>query len=253
MKRPGFLMIALALAALFFGWRTYRAWTGPAYGIPPPPSAPAVPPIGISPEDPPQAVELSAPVAYITARPVFRPDRRPFQENASIVPARNYDQELSRFTLLGVLLLGDMKKAVVTGKSPGRPERYELSPGETLPGFVVKEIQQDGVLLEADGKEFLLPLYAGAPKVQGTGGLRTDLPSTQASPASAGQTRPPPAPIRADSVSAPARTGSAGAVPAKTQAPASVAPPGLTGSPAEAFQQRPYRGRVRPTYVPGQR
>jgi general secretion pathway protein N len=253
MKRPGFLIFAMALAALFFGWRTYRAWNAPAVAVAPPPPGPAVVPIGISQEETPQAVDLSAPVASILARPVFRPDRRPFQEASLAVPARNYEQELSRYTLLGVLLLGDLTRAVITGKAPGRPERFEVGPGESLPGFDVKEIRQDGVLLTTDGKEFTLPLYAGAPKAQGAGALRTELPPRQApaAPSPPGSSRPPAAPARAETGAAPARAGTAGAIPPRVQpqAPAAATPqPGT----APAYQS-PYRGRVRPSYVPGQR
>jgi hypothetical protein len=198
-------------------------------------------------------VDLSSPVASIVAKPVFRPDRRPFQENASTVPSRNYEQELSRFTLLGVLLLEDMKKAVITGNTPGRPERYEVGPGESLPGFEVKEIQQEGVLLTADGKEFLLPLYAGAPKVQGPGGLRTELPPPQAPAASlpAGQSRPPAAPVRAETGAATAPAGTVGGSPGRIQPPAAVAAPGQPGT--VPVYQSPYRGRLRPSLMPGQR
>jgi hypothetical protein len=200
-------------------------------------------------------MDLSAPVLSIMARPLFRPDRRPFQETAVTVPSRNYDQELSRFTLLGVLLLGDTKKAVITGKAPGRPERYEVGPGESLPGFEVKEVQQEGVLLMADGKEFLLPLYAGGPKVQGTGGLRTEVRPPQAPPASppAGQARPQATTARPETGAAPALAGTVGGSPGRIQPPAAVAAPAPPRPGGPVVPASPYRGRVRPTYVPGQR
>lgn len=253
MKRPGFLIFVMALAALTFGWRAYQAWTEPTAAAARQPPGPEVVPIGSSPEEAPHVSDLSAPVASILARPVFRPDRQPFREAVVTVPARNYEQELSRFTLLGVLLLGDTQKAVITGKSPGRPERYEIGIGESLPGFEVKEIQQEGVLLTADGKEFLLPLYAGAPKVQGSGSLRTELQPHQAPAASApaASSRPPAAPARAESGTAPTRVGTAGAMPTRVPPPAAATAPLQPGSAPE--YQRAYRGRVRPTYVPAQR
>lgn len=253
MSRASLWIPLLALASLFFGWRGYDAWTVPAKAVGLAPPRTAVAPFGVSSEDPPQAADLVAPVAVIVARPVFRPDRRPFQETAVTVPTRNYEQELSRFTLLGVLQFGDMKKAVITGKTPGRTERYEIGPGESLPGFEVKEIQQEGVLLTADGKEFLLPLYAGAPKVQGPGGLRTELPpppSTGASPP-AGQARPPAAPVQAGSGAASGRGETAGEIPGRAQPPAAVAAPGQPGTAPPSPST--YRGRLRPTFLPGQR
>lgn len=255
MRRPGFLIFVMALAALIFGWRAYQAWTEPTAAVAPQPPGPEVVPIGISPEEAPHVSDLSAPVASILARPVFRPDRQPFREAVVTVPARNYEQELSRFTLLGVLLLGDTQRAVITGKPPGPRERYEIGIGESLPGFEVKEIQQEGVLLKADGKEFLLPLYAGAPKVQGASGLRTELPPPPQAPAAsapAGQARPPAPPARADTGPSPAQAATAGGIPARAQPPAVVAAPGRPAAQAPAYQS-PYRGRVRPTYVPGQR
>jgi hypothetical protein len=255
MNRPGFLISVLALAALFFGWRSYEAWTGPGGAVRLPPSSSPVAPIGITPEETLHAVDLSAPMASILARPVFRPDRRPYQENVASVPSRNYEQELSRFTLLGVLLLGDMKKAVITGKTPGRPERYEVVPGESLPGFVVKEVQQEGVLLTADGKEFLLPLYAGAPKVQGPGGLRTEVRPPQAPPASptAGQARPQATTAQPETGAAPAQAGTVGGSTGRVQPPAAVAAPAPPRPERPVDPASPYRGRARPTYVPGQR
>jgi hypothetical protein len=110
-------------------------------------------------------MDLSAPVASIVARPLFRPDRKAYREEAVQVPRRNYEAELTRFKLLGVLLLGKDRKGIVVGKGgTGREERWEVMPGDSLPGFTVKEIGTDGVTLTADGREFLLPLYAGAPK-----------------------------------------------------------------------------------------
>jgi hypothetical protein len=104
-------------------------------------------------------------VVHIVARPVFRPDRQPFREEAVQIPQRNYEAELGRFTLLGVLLLGKDKKGVVVGKGgAGRDERWEVAPGDSLPGFSVKDVGTEGLTLTADGRDFLLPLYAGGPK-----------------------------------------------------------------------------------------
>ena len=38
MRRPAFWIPLLALAVLFFGWQSYKAWTGPVLpGVAPPP------------------------------------------------------------------------------------------------------------------------------------------------------------------------------------------------------------------------
>jgi hypothetical protein len=249
MKRPTFLITALALAALFFGWRTYEAWTNPVVVVAAPPVAgtAAVPALSASP-DPSVPADLSGMAASIIARPVFRPDRKPFREEAAPAPPkRNYEAEMARFTLLGVLLLGNEKKGVVVGKAAtGREERWEVAPGDSLPGFTVKDIGADGLTLSADDKEFLLPLYAGGPK--GTAGqpVRTDVgpprQQTSAPPAAKGGSAPAPAPGTAPA-----------ARPVSPTVTAPVAPPASAAPPASDPQDS-NRGRLmRPTYMPGRR
>lgn len=176
MRRPALVIPVLAAAALFFGWETYTAWTaaeGPADG----------PAAGIAPGPRPDAAadntsregDLPVQVAVITLKPLFRPDRQPFHENAAVTAQRNYQAELARFSLVGVLLQGDERKGLVVSTASGRQDRWEVGAGDSIPGFTVKEVQTDGLALAADGKEFLLPLYAGGPKGQGAGSLRTEI------------------------------------------------------------------------------
>ncbi|MBI5343475.1 MAG: hypothetical protein HZB63_09250 [Deltaproteobacteria bacterium] len=225
MNRPGFVIPALALAALFFGWRAYEAWTGPIRTAGVVSSAPAAVPIGVSTEEAAPPSDLSALAASVGARPVFRPDRQPYREDAAGQSKRNYDAEISRFTLLGVLLLGNDKKGVVVGKgTAGRSERWEVAPGDALPGFLVKEIGSDGITLAADEREFLLPLYAGGPKgPPAQGAVRTEVAPARPS-ASPAQPVPPK------------QAGSAGpaAQPARATPPPAVAPPPAAGAPTAA-------------------
>jgi hypothetical protein len=248
MNRPGFLIPVMACAIFFFGWKTYETWTRPQAAVRSLTAAGPVAPVGISPAEAPPAVDPSAAVASITARPLFRPDRRTFQDNAASSTSRDYEAELSRLTLLGVILLGDMKKAVITGKAPGRPERYEVAPGESLEGFAVKEILQDGVRLAADDKEFLLPLYAGSPKAQGSVLLRTELaPSPASLPKDrAGASTPPTVPPRGATETKPAAS-LPGAPPGGATG---YQPPGPGTQPAPVYLDR---RRIRPPYVPRQR
>jgi hypothetical protein len=102
-------------------------------------------------------------VAAVAARPIFRPDRQPFREQGSGASGRNYESELSRYTLLGVLGFGDAPVGVVVGKAGNKGERWEVRKGDPLPGFTVEEVGMEGLRLTADGREFLLPLYAGPP------------------------------------------------------------------------------------------
>jgi hypothetical protein len=248
MSRPGFLIPVLALAALFFGWRAYDAWTGPLGAVGPPPSNPPAVPIGVSKEEAPPPLDLSAPVVSIVARPVFRQDRKPFREETATIPKRNYEAELARFTLLGVLLLGKDRKGIVVGKGgTGKEERWEVNPGDSLPGFVVKEVGAEGVMLSADDREFLLPLYAGGPKVlPGQGPVRTEVA--------------PPRPPAASAQPAPARPPGASPPPVPAGQAGTVRPPGnAASSPSIAVPPRTdptdyRRGRtLRPTYIPGRR
>lgn len=259
MRSPALLISVLAFAALFFGWRTYEAWTTPvAAALPSPTVRTAVAPAGLSPADPLPPVDLSGMAASILARPVFRPDRTPYREEAATAPPkRNYDAEMARFTLLGVLLLGDEKKGVVVGKAgTGRQERWEVGPGDVLPGFTVKDIGADGITLAADGKEFLLPLYAGGPKgPAGQAPVRTEVGPPRA-PAAAPQPAPPARGGNASGTAPAARpltpTAAPPASPPPTAPPAS-APPGV-GMPAPREPLDFNRGRqFRPTYLPGRR
>ena len=134
---------------------------------------------------------------------------------------------MSRFSLLGVLGFGDAPVGVVTRKTGNQTDRWELKAGDPLPGFVVKEVRMDGLLLAADGREFLLPLYAGAPTAA-PGALRTEATRRDAAPI----------PIAPPASAVPARPAG--------PAPASLTPrvpPFPSGTPP-AFT---------PRYVPGRR
>ncbi|MBM2828973.1 MAG: hypothetical protein HW408_1505 [Actinobacteria bacterium] len=193
MSQTRILNLVLALSVIFFGWRSYEAWTKPVAVVVSPSSGTPVTPIGVSqPDSLAVPADLSANVALIVARPVFRPDRKPFSEGGSGFSQRNYDAELSRFTLLGVLQMGNEKKGIVVGKGAGtRDERWEVGPGEDLPGFKVKDLGAEGMTLAADGREFVLPLYAGGPKGQaGQTPVRTE---TTRQPAQVSKPQPAPA------------------------------------------------------------
>lgn len=231
MRKPALLALAFAFAALFFGWETRQAWQGA------PGAQYAAAPVlqgawqpGAASPDPTPPADQTAAVSAVTARPLFRPDRKPFVEASAGVSARNYEAELSRFTLLGVLSFGDEMKGLVASRSGARTDRWELKAGESFPGFTVKEVRTDSLLVTADGREFQLPLYAGPPT--GTGGaLRTDVPRT-ASPAPSAATAPAQPTPRAAPAAVPT------ASPAHPQTPVPTAPP----------QRDP-----RPRYVPGRR
>ena len=190
MRRPALATLALSLLALLFGWETRQAMrTTPGGqdnaaaartefwqpGLPTP-----------DPQPPPDPGPF---VSAITARPLFRQDRQPFREQTATASVRNYEAELSRYTLLGVLGFGDAPFAVVVGKIGNKGERWEVKKGDAFQGFRVEEVGVEGLRLTADGKEFLLPLYAGAPTATG-GAVRTDTTRRGAAPVSASGATP---------------------------------------------------------------
>jgi hypothetical protein len=203
MRKPALLAVALSFLALFFGWETWRAWRAPLPASDNGARAPgALWQPGAAVPDPAPPPETGSLLAAIAARPLFRSDRKPSGEGG--VSSRAYEQELSRFSLIGILVIGDDQKGLVVSKGGPRTDRWEVKAGESLPGFTVKEVRTDGLALAADGREFLLPLYAGAPTATG-GAIRTDVqrrdgapaPNPAASPTtSASPSRPAPAPAQ---------------------------------------------------------
>lgn len=231
MRRPALATLALSLLALLFGWETRQALLETPGGKDNAATAPAgawQP--GISARDPQPPPDPAPTASAVSARPLFRPDRQPFREQAgSPISARNHEAEMSRFSLLGVLGFGNEPVGVVTRKTGNKTDRWELKAGDALEGFMVKEVRMDGLLLSADGREFLLPLYAGAPTAA-PGALRTEAPRRDAAPKSIA----PPA----------------AAVPSR---PAELAPPSRApgASPAPFSSGTP--PAVTPRYIPGRR
>jgi hypothetical protein len=226
-RRPVLATLALSLLALLFGWETRQALRATPGGQNNAATAEAWQP-GISAPDPQPPPDPAAAAAAVVARPLFRPDRQPFREQAgSPFSARNYEAELSRFTLLGVLSFGDELKGLVVSRIGGRTDRWELKAGESFPGFTVKEVRADGLLVTADGQEFQLPLYAGSPTATG-GVLRTDVPKAA------------PSPAKASAPTAPAQPAAPSAAP-----PAPVARPKPSMPPTQRY--------LRPRKVPENR
>jgi len=217
-RRPALATLALSLLALLFGWEARQALRATPGGQDNAAPAVAWQPGAASPD--PQPPPDPTPVATaIAARPIFRADRQPFREQAaSPVAARNYDSELSRFTLLGVFGFGEEPVGVVAGKTGNKTDRWEVKAGDVLPGFTVKEVGVEGLQLTADGREFLLPLYAGPPTAA-AGALRTEIPRRDAAP-------PPAAPgIPASAKPAAMPAPAPAAVPAPAQPRPAYTPP----------------------------
>jgi len=195
-RRPALATIGLSLLALLFGWETRQALRTTPAGQDNAATAGVWQP-GVSAPDPQTPPDPTPVVAAVTARPLFRPDRQPFREQGSGASGRNHETELSRYTLLGVLGFGDAPFAVVVGKAGNKGERWEVKKGDSFQGFTVKEVGMEGLRLTADGGEFLLPLYAGAPPAarpvappaSAAPARPAGIPAAAAAPA---QTIPPP-------------------------------------------------------------
>lgn len=247
MRRPALATLALSLLALFFGWETRQALRETPGGQDNTATASAgVWQPGLSAPDPQPPPDPAPAAAAIMARPLFRPDRQPFREQSAAV--RNYEAELSRYTLLGVLGFGDAPVGVVVGKAGSKGERWEVKRGDSLQGFKVKEVGMEGLRLTADGKEFLLPLYAGAPTAA-AGSLRTETPRRNAAQPAATAGFP-----------ASAKPGAPAVLPRPATPPGSIVPsrpPGFPAAPAPSVTPPPGpdipRPPVGPRYIPGRR
>lgn len=233
MRRPALLVAALCSLALFFGWKARNAWLS----APPPvdntgrassdlwqPGAPV--------PDPSPPPDSTAAVSAIVSRPLFRADRLPFREDAGAAAGRNYESELSRLSLIGTLMFGGELKGIVVSKGSPRVERWEVKAGDALPGFKVKEVTIDGLVVTADKREFQLPLYAGPPTAA-SGPIRTEIPRKTPAPAQQAATAPlPSAAPRPSAVAQPP--------------PAAAPPPSAVAQPRPAPTFAPERSPVRP-------
>jgi hypothetical protein len=230
MRKPYLLALALALLAFFFGWRTQQALEAPpsaGENVARPTATGRQP--GAPTPDPPPPPDTATAVAAVKNRPLFRPDRRPYT-GAAGASARNFDAELARLSLIGIMAIGDDMKGIVVSKGSPNTERWEVKVGDELPGFKVKEIRTEGLTVTAESREFLLPLYAGPPTAAGDGPVRTEV------------TRKEPAPAQPKPAAAPAATP----VPQRPVPQPGAAPSAGPAQPAPAPPQAPGYPRYTP-------
>jgi len=206
MRKPYLLALALALLALFLGGgrnrrstprrrrgtasRARRDWLAARRPGPRSSSSPGHGVGGRGREEP----------------PLFRSDRRPYTEAAGArrgTSMRNWPGSPDRDH-------GDRGRHEGNRGEQGVLQHgaLEVKVGDDLPGFKVKAIRTEGLAVTAEGREFLLPLYAGPPTAAGGGPVRTEV------------TRKEPAPAQPKPATARPRPGSAKAgSPAGRRAP----------------------------------
>lgn len=242
MKKPYLLSVALAVLAVFFGWRTMQALEGrPAAGD----TAAGAAATGWQPAapapDPSPPRDMTTAVAAVKSRPLFRADRKPYAEGGT-VSGRNFDAELSRLSLIGIVSFGDDLRGVVVSKGAPRTERWEVKAGDDLAGFRVKEVRTDGLTVTAENREFLLPLYAGSPTATGGGPVRTEATRREPSPAqpAAAQPRPGTPPVQRGVTPQPA--------PSQLRQPPQAPPAAQPVTPTVPRPAPPF-----PRYIPGRR
>jgi hypothetical protein len=176
---------------------------------------------------PPPPVQAEQAYPEFAARPLWTPTRRPAP---AALPPSTYTP--GQYQLLGVIIAGDMKTAMLREKANGRIHRVEA--GRQVNGVTVGEIARESVTLTQGADREVVPLQvqrAGAPGAPGA-------PAALPPQAEFGPPRPPgsippapPAPVAA----APAAPPSAGFFGNAPQAPAPAAPgappPGAVPNP----------------------
>lgn len=203
--------LAIALAAVIaleskFGASLVSATRPGAVRRAAPADAKLLPPISVA------AAEQAYPET--AARPLFTPTRRPAPE-AVAAPQSTFQK--GQFVLLGVIVVGSNRIAMLREKSNGRLHRVEQ--GREINGIKVLEIERETVTLAQGGEQEKLGLTVQ--KAPGAG-------ASAVSQGPFSNTAPPPAP---------------GAVPPPPAAPANVPaspfprPGAVPGAPPQAVSQ----------------
>ena len=176
MKSATPLIVALCLAGAVFGWKAQRAWFSSSITL----DASEPPDVSLKTEETGMypRKDYNGAVASIIGRPLFRQDRRPFGIDDELAP-ESFEQILSHLSMIGVTTFGKSVRGIVVVADGQQTELLELKVGDSLKGFKVKKVMEDGITMTAAEKDYLLPLYAGPPTVDEKS-LRTDVKNTSA-------------------------------------------------------------------------
>ena len=114
----------------------------------------------------------------ITTRNVFSPQRKDWVVKAAIpkasglikkpsVKKRGFAGKPKKFVLHGILIAGDIKKALINNPLKGisKEKTLYIVEGEDLDGYKVKSIEKDRIRLDWNGEEIVVLLYSGPKKI----------------------------------------------------------------------------------------
>jgi general secretion pathway protein N len=230
-RNPVIALLALLAAALAGVLALELGLGGPSA-----PAGPARRPVPAEVKLMPQMVATAPEQAYpeAAARPLFSPTRRPAP---AVVATPQPTFQRGQFALLGVIVVGDHRIAMLRERSNGRVHRVEK--GRDVNGIKVADIQAESVTLAMGAEQESVPLVVGkAGGAPGQPGAPPNFPQPPGAPAPSsaapqGPFAQPPNPAAA----APAAPMRSAPFPANAQpvapgtAPAPGANPPNTGAP----------------------
>jgi len=193
----------------------------------------------------PAATRLAAEQAYpeTVTRPLFIPTRRPAPPVPTAAAAPQFVR--GQFQLLGVIMAGNTKIAMLREKSTGKIHR--VAQGGDVNGVKVATIERDTVTLSQSGETESVPMQVQ--KLAAAGAPAHDAGPFAGAEAHAGQPGAPPAPGAPGAPPAPP-TPQGAPLTGTTAALLGVAPPGAPGAPGSPQPVAPSPTGVQPGIVP---
>lgn len=179
----------------------------------------------------PATVAVAPEQAYpeVVARPLFTPTRRPAPPQA-VAAASAFNR--GQFQLLGVIMAGNSKTAMLREKSNGKIHRVEQ--GREVNGIKVASIDREAVTLAQGGETEVVPLQVqkGAPGTAAAASAAGPFASaaTPVQPAGAPAAQPQPAQPTQAAVPHPVQ------IPPASAALLGIAPPGTAQPPQPGTQ-----------------
>lgn len=144
------LTVLLVAACAGLGWTVYRGFSAPPE-VPTEAPDDAAPAAGDDVAPLPEAAAFEMPplddFSVIAERPLFSPTRRPAEGDAPTAAPR----QMLDLTLIGVVLTGEERIAIVTPAGQGKAVR--LGVGDSIRGWTLVELEPERATFERDGEE----------------------------------------------------------------------------------------------------